>query len=139
MKQHYQTKWKEGKGNCFQYAVASILELEPEDVPDFCNEYNETDTQWHEEFSKWLRQFGLSAISVEPLSKKLDAYYYKDCTLLVCVKNDDGVNHAAIYKNGKLIHDPNFWYEGKYKVVSVDIIFPINPASCIRNREEVKD
>lgn len=135
MKRHYQTKFGEGKGNCFQYALASILDLEPEDVPDFCNEYGD---DWHEETVKWLNQYGLSAIYIQPFSKELNAYYFKDCTLLISVKSDNGVNHVAIYKNGELIHDPNFWYEGKYKVEAVALIFPMNPALHVKNGKAIK-
>lgn len=136
MKPHYQTKWGEGKGNCFQYALASILELEPETVPDFCNEYED---EWHEETIKWLKQYNLSCVSLAVHNKELNDYCLKDCILLVCVKNDNNVNHAVIYKNGKVIHDPNFWYDGEYKIETVDLIFPINPAKVIYNRKAAKE
>lgn len=129
MIKHYQTKWGKNKGNCFQYAVASILELNPDDVPDFCNLYQD---DWHEQFVKWLNQFGLSSVSIQINNTDVD-YCFKDCLLLMCVENDDGVNHAAIYKNKELTHDPNFWYDGKYKVKNIDFIFPMNPAACIDN------
>jgi len=133
---HYQTKWGKETGNCFQYALASILELEPNVVPDFCNEYED---EWYEELVKWLNQYGLSCISLEIRNKKLDDYNLKDCVLLACVENDDNINHAVIYKNGKIIHDPNFWYNGKYKVKTIDLIFSINPAEAIKNRKRARE
>ena len=136
MKPEYQTKWGKGHGNCFQCALASILELKPETVPDFCNEYGD---EWHEEVVKWLNQYGLSLITIEPRNKKLDDYKLKNCILLVCVKNDDDVNHAVIYKNGKIIHDPNFWYCGEYELETIDLIILMNPAEAIKNGKVVKE
>jgi hypothetical protein len=41
MKPVFQTRYGEGRGNCFQAALASILDLELEEVPDFVSAYRD--------------------------------------------------------------------------------------------------
>jgi hypothetical protein len=127
MKKIYQTKWDKDKGNCFQASIASLFELELNEVPDFCNEFKEYDKQWHEEFNKWLKRFGYCCLTVVGSEKVINLPELRDCYLLACVENKDGINHSVIYKNGKIVHDPNFWADEKYKIKQLDLIIPLNP------------
>lgn len=120
----YQDKWGEGVGNCFQATLASYFELELNEVPDFCNLYKD---DWCEYFTQWLhnRGYGYIYIIINPKIFSSVFENCKDCYILGVVINNDGVRHSVIYKNGKIVHDPNFWYEGKYKVVGLDLFIPL--------------
>lgn len=106
MKPVFQTRYGVG-GNCFQAAVASLFEKQLDEIPDFCNIYTETGSQWFEEFVLWLNQFHKSGIIIETNSECLKRFYFRGCYLLVGGKNQGGLNHEVIYKNGKLAHDPS--------------------------------
>lgn len=130
MKPVYQTRFGESDGNCFQAAVASLFELKLEEVPNFCNEYQDG---WHLMFVRWLRKFGYSAITITV--DDLTIPNYQDCYLLVAGVNGEGVEHCVIYKNGKLEFDPHkggSTINPKY----VDIIFPVDPARMIVEKIE---
>ncbi len=123
MKKVFQTRYGKNKGNCFQAVLASLFELELEEVPDFCNEYPKGD-EWYEPFVAWLRERGYSSLPVE--ADDLERPNYKDCFLLVGGLNKDGVNHCVIYKNNRVAHNPNKKCSG-IKPETIDLIFPLNP------------
>jgi len=121
----YQDKWGEGVGNCFQATLASYFELGLNEVPDFCNLYKD---DWSEHFAQWLHNRGYGYIYVTINTKECVSNIFdlcNDCYILAIVENDDGVKHSVIYKNGKMVHDPNFWYEGKYKLIGLDLFIPL--------------
>lgn len=122
MKKVYQTLFGEGKGNCFQACVASIFEMSLGEVPHFCLV---PEDKWYGEYVRWLQKKGYSTIMVE--AKDLDKGNYKDCILIVSGYGPDGVRHSVIYKNGKILHNPNKNGKG-IKPDAIDIIFPLNPA-----------
>lgn len=124
MKPVFQTRYGDKKGNCFQAALASLFELELNDVPDFCNKYSTHTDEWYIQFLKWLNKQGYSSTTI---IDDLEHPRYKNCYLLVTGKNKDNVNHCVIYLNGKPVHNPNKNCKG-IKPKTIDIIFPINPA-----------
>lgn len=115
MKKVYQTLVDNKRGNCMQAAVASLLELELEQVPNFIEAGEEWGKIW---FGFWKDQ-GLEDYPVE-ISKDVH-----DTTLLKRVAEFDGgfngyfyatvpsqtfedTTHAVIVdKNLKVVHDPN--------------------------------
>lgn len=120
----FQTRYGKEEGNCYQACLASILEMKLEDVPDFCNLYKEPFGQWQIEANKWLRRFGLATITIQPNFRSVhDKEVLKGCHLIVTGKNNDGVNHCCIYKNGACIHNPNKKCKG-IKPDTIDLIFP---------------
>ena len=128
MKKVYQTRYGEKEGNCFQAALASLFELELEEVPDFCNIYSIETEEWYEEFLKWLQKRGYSSVPLYFKETVEHPLRYKNCLLLVTGKTQDEVNHCVIYKNGKSIHNPNKNCKG-IKPETIDIIFPIDVTS----------
>jgi hypothetical protein len=128
MKKVYQTKYGEGKGNCFQAAVASILELNLSDVPDFVNEYKIRESQWWEEYNKWLSKYELSAICITYGDWITELY--RDTFLLVTGPSKaNGVMHSVVYCGGALCHDPHKGWNG-VKPKYVDLLIPRDPAKC---------
>ena len=122
MKPVYQTRYGAKTGNCFQACIASLFELNLQDVPDFCNRYD--DGSYHKEFVKWLNKKGYSAISVK--ANSLYSHCLKNCLVLTAGKNKDGIMHQAIYKNGKPVFNPNKKCSG-ITPEFIDIIFPLDP------------
>ena len=61
MKPVYQTIFGKTNGNCFAACIASILEMDLEDVPHFCRGDN---PEWMFDLNEWLYQFGLGALTV---------------------------------------------------------------------------
>lgn len=131
MKPVFQTKYGKEKGNCFQACVASLFEMELEDVPDFCN--HEPLEEWYESFILWLRDRGFSSIPVK-IDKKnnlLRGSRYKDCFLIVSGnRKEDGVKHSTIYLHNECIHNPHKKCRGIIPDV-IDIIFPLDPMKTI--------
>ena len=65
MKPVYQTRFGFPCGNCFQAVLASMLELELEQVPDFA-EYMALGTRaWWNVFETWSGEFGLFPFELE--------------------------------------------------------------------------
>jgi len=128
VKKVYQTRSGNRNGNCFQAAVASILELDLDEVPDFCNAYSNKD--WWDEFVKWLNKRGITADVIEINSRQLKDQIYRNCYLLVAGKVE-GVWHQVVYRNGKMVHDPNPLHKklkpGYLVPKEVTLLFALDP------------
>lgn len=70
MRPSYQTK-DHPTGDCFRAAIASLLEMRTEDVPDFTalsdvpSEERPHYTEWYIELQRWLNKIGLQMIEVQ--------------------------------------------------------------------------
>lgn len=104
-------------GDCDRACLASILEMDPEDVPHFY-EGASNDQESPENFEfwfrrrQWLRQQGWDVIPhslARPLddilldAEALDAYRY----WLLIGKSRTGVAHTVVCLGGEIIHDPS--------------------------------
>jgi hypothetical protein len=125
MKKVMQTKFGQKQGNCFQAAVASLFELELDQVPDFCNLYK-SEEEWFGKFVQWLNKKGLSAIMISTDIDDINRPNYKDCYLLVGGVNQDSTNHEVVYCNSMIAHDPNPNTK-KFTPRDVILIFKQNP------------
>jgi len=112
------------RGNCWQAAVASVLELPLEEVPDI-QEYDEK-LVWFDKFREWLGQYGLSAIglSVEG-NLTIQGYHLIECKSTT-LKN--GELHVVVGLNEKVVHDPNPNAITLGKVVDYIIFTALDPA-----------
>lgn len=82
-------------GNCLQAAVASILELELKDVPHF----GEND-EWYKNLFKWLWDNGYSCYDVNTI-------VWHTGYVIACGISPRGHQHAVIYYQNELCHDPH--------------------------------
>jgi len=105
MKPVMQTRTGKG-GDCFQACVASVLELQLEDVPDFCNVYSED--EWFLKFCSWLNQYGMTAIMVKNDGKAvLDKILTGTYTLAGGMSAArPKMLHEVVWKDHKMVHDP---------------------------------
>jgi len=128
MKRVYQTNFGKS-GNCFQACVASVLELELVQVPDFVND---SKTEWFSNLRDWLKNYNLGVVNVDFTELSIS-----DITQIssgFCIAqgqkpNRDNVKHAVVMNNVCLSHDPLPDGEGLEIVEQVMFFIPFNPVS----------
>lgn len=104
----YQTEfyggYEEGKerGNCWQAALASVLELPLEAVPHFVAiDENHGGPNWLHYTINWLWYRGYQYQSMY-------RHLYTNEYYLVMGESPRGnFHHVVVYKNGKMVHDPH--------------------------------
>jgi hypothetical protein len=69
MTPHKQKLFGFGAGDCFRTCIASILDLDPESVPNFC----ERDT-WYEDCVQWLKKRGIGVMYFEERGHTVNCY-----------------------------------------------------------------
>lgn len=87
------------RGNCIQAAIASVFELELDEVPNFI-----AARSWFAALNHWLESSGLVAIMV-PITDFLvpaDTLY-----LLIGTSPRGEWTHIVVCRNGEVIHDPH--------------------------------
>lgn len=111
-----------GNGNCFDACLASLLEIPLWMVPPFHQMYGRRDRAAR--ISDWLEIiFGLDVERTNPMESALPEFYIVSGESPRNAKT----NHAVIYRDGVLAHDPH--YEGKGIVGSPQVIYYLVAAS----------
>ena len=108
MKPVKQTRFGE-EGNCWQACIASILELELDEVPDFVNDYDD----WYTETFEWLsdKDIGINYDEV-PILEKGEFLAYIGCGV-----GKRELYHAVVLDfNLNMIHDPSPKNKGLDKI-----------------------
>ena len=130
----YQTKFRGidapagERGNCWQAAVASVLELPLNEVPDI-QQYDEN-MEWFDKFREWLEQYGLGAIGLATGGNiTLQGYHLIECKSTT-LKN--GELHVVVGLNGEVVHDPNPNVTTLGEVVDYIIFTLLDPARAIK-------
>lgn len=126
MRKIYQTDHSHKTGNCLQASVASILELDLHEVPNFNQVYNH---DWPIGLQDFLDQFELDVVFVNKL--KLPTTH-----ILVVRPSFKLPNyHAVVARNGRVIHNPTGpTASNRFAEKIFSIVFtPKNPAKVINN------
>lgn len=132
---------EQGRGDCFKCCVASIFELNYDQVPNFIEDKSGSmDTV----SAKWLNQFGYKTVSLS-LNDKYDIYRIDwilaeglYCVLSVPSQKFPGGSHAVVglftgkenEYSLKIVHDPNPGnkpYPDDVKISRVRFFVPIIP------------
>jgi len=95
-------------GNCQQAALASLLDLPLDDVPDFCN--NGHRDHWYESMCLWLLGRGKMHIAYPECDEQwppIQALIGKGLYYCISGPNEDGIGHVVIYQFDKMVWDPN--------------------------------
>ena len=99
-------------GDCFRACIASLLEMDIQDVPHFLD--GENPYRWYEELSAWLGNMGLSYFDHpvdEPGINKWEHLFSTINTPIyheMCGKSPRGnFDHSVIGCNGKVVFDPH--------------------------------
>lgn len=94
----YQTIFEPPLGNCLQAAVASVLELQLEEVPNFA----EAGDKWWDAYSGFLQERGLYPLMLEPgPNAEFHGYH-----LIVGKSPRFDCDHVVVGRDGVPIHDP---------------------------------
>jgi hypothetical protein len=97
------------RGNCWTAAIASLLELDLHDVPNFVQIDVDGGQDWYLHTIKFLNEHGRTVVQtfdgndVEFLPRE-DEYY------LVTGQSPRGggtIYHVVVFQNGKMVHDPH--------------------------------
>ena len=102
----YQTKVSETNGNCAQAVIASLLEINLNDVPNFAE--NHHIKPMNPEIIKFLKSKGFNTqYSIPPKvirDKGIKGYFYA----IVRSQTFNNTQHAVVIdKNLNIVHDPN--------------------------------
>lgn len=138
MKPVDQTRFGRPGGNCFQAALASILEMPLEQVPDFCNMKR---TDWESALNEWLYDYGLFAMHVDLAKSEAVCLEWltDNCLALAAVpsKTGSGGLHSVVYHKGRVIHDPHPDREHlDSKPRSLDVFVAIDPAKLTKEASD---
>lgn len=105
MKPIMQTDFTFQTGNCMQACVASIFELELDQVPNF-NKHGPK--YYDEEIESWCDLINMIALDITLEHGALNLF--RD-THIIAIGNSprstEGLKHACVYKNGEIVHDPH--------------------------------
>jgi hypothetical protein len=103
MRKQKQTIFGKG-GNCFSTCVACLLDLQVEDVPNFC----EKET-WFNDCGEWLAERGYSILLCKEVSTGGENDWNGNIETLHIASGpaNRGLPHSAIYKIDSLFWDPH--------------------------------
>jgi hypothetical protein len=131
MKPVFQTVFGKEQGNCFAACLASILEMVVSVVPNFPLLHG--DMEWIYRCNQWLWPKGLGLLAVAPPPEHIDSFLTmmaeSGAYFIVSGESGLGCEHAVIYKDGKLVHDPMPGGDGIKEVRCYFVLFALNPAS----------
>lgn len=112
------------QGNCHSACLAALLGVSVMEVPNF-NTGARDGNDYKKALDDWLAARGWASISIVPWQElpwpPKSGYY------IASGISPRGHNHAVIYKDGGLWHDPHPERGGIAKVELVDILYPLNP------------
>lgn len=113
-------------GNCMQAAVASIMDLPLEAVPNFI-EGTKSGGEQHRRFLHWFRDSGLYVLM-------LPGNYVPEVPYLASGPASRGVHHMVVMSGGKLLHDPHPSRDGLTSVDQVFVLVPFAPGKLLAAR-----
>ena len=103
MKPVDQTLFGEGRGNCLQACIASVLELPLEAVPHFVLK-----DDWVEALQMFLARFDLWTIPMDASSSWDKRFVPRGYHLISGPSpRDNSIWHSIVGYQGKMVHDPH--------------------------------
>ena len=126
IKQH-QTIFGDGKegerGNCFATAIACILEVPVDQIPNFCNE-----DDWRWATNKWLKPRGLFYVDIAiPPDMRGELLTMYAGYHVISGDGPRGLRHSVVGQAGKMIHDPHPSGAGLVTEEEFGFLIPVNP------------
>ncbi len=122
MKPIYQTKFGPTEGNCLAACVASLLEIEIDQVPDLTPRPEDKGT-WTETFRKFFKWYGIHPEWYTALPERKIFQPPPGVNYLVWGTSPRGLPHSVIYRNGQMIHDPHPEGGGVDPITEVVVFF----------------
>ncbi len=130
-------------GNCWQFAIACILELEPTDMPDqvfleaetkfgYGNAVKEYLVRHHQLMYSELQDWQFSGLRVSAM----DGYHMLVGPTVRTEQNN--MHHVVVAKHGKMVWDPHPSHDGLLRTSKWGILTPA-PIRFIKQRQEQKE
>ena len=98
----------EKAGNCFRACLASILEIQIDDIPDI---ENLAQDRWFPVFHNWLKEQGYEYLGWGNPDNLADSKYASGIEgyVIVCGGSPRGYSrgHAVVFKDAVMVHDPH--------------------------------
>ena len=117
-------------GNCMAAAIASILELPLEEVPNFCQHKD-----WYQRLCDWLRPRGYAYLEMvvqeDMRAPDFDWTPYHVSTLgyhLIVGPAARGLMHVVVGYAGRTVHDPHPSSAGLLEHHFIGVFVPMDPA-----------
>lgn len=111
------------KGNCMSACLASLLHLDIAHVPNFFD-ISTNDDEWWEAVRSWLSGHGWGIISINLGDafppEKLNGYQ------IIFGRSKRKHNHATIWLNGEMVHDPHPDKTGLETIEGCDLLYPLD-------------
>lgn len=128
MTPQHQTIFGAGKGNCYATCIACLLDLEVEDVPNFCVDYPAD--EWFQETQRWLAKRGTGTVYYTGGQTALDELtaLYPAAYCIVAGPGPRGCDHVVIYRGGEMVHDPHPSGAGLVEVEGVELFVVLDPS-----------
>lgn len=92
----HQTIFGDVNGNCLQAALASVLELSLEDVPNVI-----ASESWWDDLRQWLRGRGMELLPQPAAAPIPNGYYFW------VGKGPRGLDHIVVAHGTEMVHDPH--------------------------------
>jgi len=126
-------------GDCFRACVASILELDYDQVPHFLQGEDGYNPLWFTDFEKWLRPMGLEPVllgGVDCANPDSNTAYFGYGYHIVTGKSprfsEGEVLHSVVHRDTKLVHDPFPGGTGVKTIVDFLVFVSVDPAKVAR-------
>lgn len=105
MKKVYQTIFGKPNGNCFQACIASMLECELNDIPNFMKDGPD---HFKHNLKEWENKMPFKLFDIKFEDQETKEYYIKNYILIATIDKMYGNDrtHSVIMKDSKIIHDP---------------------------------
>jgi len=106
MKKVDQIVFEKGKGDCLRACLATILEFDINEMPNFW-ERTQNGEKFFNLVDNWLiKHFSLKLLTVRISEEEINSY--TENVLCIAVgKSSRGVNHAVVWFDNEIFHDPH--------------------------------
>lgn len=89
-------------GDCLRTCVASLLDLEARDVPNFVEKSGKVNDDWHRDLTRWLRARGLAWIEFPYPADGLPVYH-----IVTGASPRGSYLHCCVGLKGAIVMDPH--------------------------------
>ena len=127
-----QTKFGKPDGNCFAACLASIFGLPLDDIPEFHTVSGESGWWFH--FNEWSREHGYEVLMVRGIDH---APVGMKC--IASGMSGRGLNHAVVWEDGKIKHDPHPSRDGFVDNPTSYIYFIASHAPSAMTEQQAKE
>jgi hypothetical protein len=100
-------------GDCYRTCIACILNLVPEQVPNFADNFWEDTVGWDKATKAWLKSQGFSSMAIQYVGISLEQLLVElgesvpSLHLILTGKSANNIDHCVVIKEGKILWDPS--------------------------------